>query len=249
MSDEVIATPFGKFLISPEDLIGSTLKAGTVWDGPGFLQVLARDHALSQPEKTVIDVGANQGAWTIWLAGQGIRVIAVEPVPEVVSRLKANLDLNRDRHPGTLASGWQGGCADRVIVVPYAAYSRPVLLRLPPLDATNLGGTALTPQLTAACARVDAMVLDNLQPLWNQHGVSLIKIDTQGCDGAVIYGLEQTIERWHPTIVFEWEEELAKPHGHTLAGVAAFITSRQYDLIRWPSHPDNYVAIWRGQTS
>ncbi len=38
MTDEVVTTPFGKFLINPNDCVGTTLKAGTLWDGPGFLR-------------------------------------------------------------------------------------------------------------------------------------------------------------------------------------------------------------------
>lgn len=231
MADEVVDTPFGKFLVNPAECIGATVKAGTVWDGPGFLQVIAREHGrLGEIGTTILDVGAHLGDWTIWLAGQGAwRVVAVEPAPE---KLKANLDLNK------------AICADRVIVIPAAAYDRQTTLywTVPYTDQES-GGAAVG--LAAARGReVSAVVLDDYLPLFGQR-VSLIKVDAQGCDLRALAGLAQTIQRDHPVIVFEWEAELAAAHGYddTLARAKAFLVTFGYQVIEWPSHPHNYLAL------
>jgi FkbM family methyltransferase len=229
--DEVVTTPFGRFYVDTEDCIGATLKAGTVWDGPGFLQVIAREYGLlGEHGITILDVGANVGGWTVWLAAQGAwRVIAVEPIPLTLGYLRATLDLNKPT------------CAERVILLPVAAYDQVALLR-PVVTPHNLGGGEVLCASTPDGERVTAVPLDRFQWLYGSR-VSLIKIDAQGCDGAVIRGLEQTIARDHPVIVFEWEVTLALRLGDTLEATQAWLRDRGYATHEWPSHPNNYLAL------
>lgn len=228
--EEVVTTPFGRFLVTRGELIGETLRAGTLWDGPGFLQPLAIEYAqLGTRGVTVIDVGANCGSFSIWLAAHGAwRVVAVEPVPEALRLLKANLDLNKPT------------CADRVIPVEVAAWHRRARLSLAaPIDPGNLGGTALVEDDPAGL--IQGGPLDDLHALWI-GGVSLIKIDAQGSDFAALQGLAQTIDLHHPTIVFEWEAGLAQVHGHTLPQVEQWLAARGYQLTPWPCYANNYLA-------
>ena len=242
MGDEVVQTPFGKFLVDPRDLIGSTLKAGTCWDGPGFLQVIAREHGrLGEPGVTILDVGANQGAFTIWLASCGAwRVVAVEPVPQTMQRLKANLDLNREV------------TAQVVIPLEVADYSGRQDLWMPTVDPGNTGGTALHPlqawQLLGEVEGVDSVIrtcaLDDYAWLWRK-GLALIKIDAQGCDGRILRGLQQTLKKYRPAVVFEWEAELATGHGDTLEVTLDWLHQQGYEVKEWPSQPNNFLALPR----
>lgn len=230
MPDEVITTPFGKFLINPKDCVGTTLKAGTLWDGPGFLQVIAREYGrLGEVGTTILDIGAHLGDWTVWLAGQGAwRVVAVEPAPVMLQYLKANLDLNKQI------------CADRVVILPVAAYHYATALQwTAPYQET--GGAALAQKGAEGAEWVQASSLDDYQYLFGQR-VSLIKIDAQGCDFPALRGLEQTILRHRPTLVFEWEPELAGVHGQSLVACLGWLTQRGYDTWEWPSQPGNYLA-------
>lgn len=238
MGDEVVDTPFGKFLVDPAECVGATIKAGTVWDGPGFLQVLAREHgSLGTPGVTILDIGAHLGDWTIWLAGQGAwRVVAVEPAPLMVERLKANLDLNKPV------------CADRVVLLPIAAYDRRTTLHwTAPWTSQESGGAALSPDGTLVetgnSRSVSAAPLDEYRFLFGER-VSLIKVDAQGADAAALHGLGGTIRQHHPAIVFEWEERLAPVHGYTLNQTIRWLNELGYLVHEWPSHLDNYVATW-----
>jgi FkbM family methyltransferase len=149
--------------------------------------------------------------------------------------LKANLDLNREV------------CGNVVVPVERAAYDWETTLWMPKeadLDLGNLGGTTLGPvQGPAALVGVLAVPLDTYAWAFGSH-VSLIKIDAQGCDGAAILGLSQTIQRDHPVVVFEWEADLAVPHGYTLHVVRDHLATWGYQTHEWPSHPHNYVARW-----
>jgi FkbM family methyltransferase len=237
MPDEVVQTPFGAFLIDTEECIGSTLKAGTLWDGPGFLQPIALEYGeLGTPGVTILDVGANLGAFSVWLARRGAwRVIAVEPVHQTLRYLRANLDLNKDV------------CGDHVIRLEVAAYDRVTDLYYTD-PGHDLGGTAVWPStyVEGRGHRIGPYVahatpLDNYQHLYGDR-VSLIKIDAQGCDGRAILGLSRTIERDHPAVVFEWEEELAKVHGYSLETVVTWFTNWGYRVSEWQSHPHNFLA-------
>lgn len=250
--EEVVDTPFGKFMIHPQDLIGSTTKAGTLWDGAGFLIPLALEHggfgancSCGVPAcpaftpNTILDIGANIGTFSIWLARQGAwRVIAVEPVPDTLRILKANLDANREV------------CDARVIPIGVAAYDRQARLTYKHTDFTregNIGGLALEP-VESNCLYpeeryIPAAPLDSYQHCFGKR-VSLIKCDAQGCDLRALRGLRETIARDAPFIIFEWEVDLAAVHGDTWADVLAYLDEIGYTVRAWPTHPGNFVA-WR----
>lgn len=234
MPDEVVDTPWGRMLVNTDECIGSTIKAGTVWDGPGFLQVIAREYGrLGEVGTTILDIGAHLGDWTIWLASQGAwRVVAVEPAPLMLNYLKANLDLNK------------AVCNDRVVILPVAAYNERALLQwATPYDPADSGGAALSgvraqpldPEVIVAAP------LDEYDWLWGQR-VSLIKVDAQGCDFAALQGLYGTIVAHRPIIVFEWETALATAHRHTLAGCISWLNQLGYEVQEWPSHLSNFLA-------
>lgn len=229
MGDEVVTTPFGKFLITPGEILGETARAGSLWDGAGFLQPIALEHGrLGERGQTILDVGANQGFYSVWLARQGAwRVVAVEPQEVVYQRLLANLDLNQDV------------CAGQVVPMKLAAYSHRTTMHAEPLDPGNWGGTALTPQPKG---EVRAAPLDDFRFLFGDR-VSLVKVDTQGCDARVLYGLGQVLRQDRPVVVFEWERELAKAHGDTLVELVEWLAELHYDTHEWPSHPGNYLAL------
>ena len=60
---------------------------------PDFEELAFALHILN-PGDLFVDVGANQGGWTIMVAGRGARVIAFEPIPPTVDRLYANVLAN-----------------------------------------------------------------------------------------------------------------------------------------------------------
>lgn len=229
MGDEIVTTHFGKFLVDPVDCIGSTTKAGTLWDGPGFLQPIALEYGrLGEVGTTILDVGANIGTFSVWLASRGAwRVIAVEPVPETLLYLKANLDLN------------QNVCAETVIPLEIAAYDRQTRMSAGNVDTHNLGGTPVKELMPEGLIQADR--LDHWAHCFGQR-VSLIKIDAQGCDGRAILGLEETIAHHRPVIVFEWEAGLAQAHDLTLDELKAWLATRHYSCDPWPCYANNYLA-------
>ncbi|MEH1124638.1 FkbM family methyltransferase [Micromonospora sp. CPCC 206061] len=50
---------------------------------------------ILRPGDLFVDVGSNDGAYALWAAEVGARVIAVEPDPDAATRLRRNITLNR----------------------------------------------------------------------------------------------------------------------------------------------------------
>lgn len=237
MGLEVCDTGWGKFQIEPLDCIGMTTKTGVLWDGPGFLQVIAAEHGLKLEcdwatgkvnRGTIIDIGANIGTFSIWCAHEGAeRVVAVEPVPATMLMLKASLALNRF-------------CDSIVIPLEIAAWDRSGQMRIAAWDPANIGATAL---ISSPVPAIKCAPLDDFAHLFGSR-VSLIKCDAQGSDLRALQGLAVTIDRDSPFIVFEWEAELAAVHGDTWGDCENFLAQVGYEWRAWPTHPGNFVA-WR----
>ena len=60
---------------------------------PNFEELAFALHLL-HPNDVFVDVGANQGGWSLIAAGRGARVISFEPVPLTRARLAANVAAN-----------------------------------------------------------------------------------------------------------------------------------------------------------
>ena len=225
---QVVTTPFGKFQIQPDDLIGMTIATGQLWDGAGFLEVIFADHY--EPRTTLIDIGANIGSFSVYAAFHGAtKVVAVEAIPETAQMLRSSLNLNRF-------------CDNVVVPLEIAAFDHYTLLSIAGFDPSNLGATALRVPLWPEDKKIPAAPLDDYRWLFGDR-VSLIKCDVQGCDLRALRGLVKTIKRDRPAIVFEWEAALAANLGDTWADMEALMQGLRYEIKAWPTHPNNFLAL------
>ena len=131
-----------------------------------------------------VDVGAHVGHWTVRLAAQARKVIAVEPDPATAAVLRENIALN--------------GLVN-VTVVEAAAWDRDEPLRLEdPLGRERSGTTRTLPDSagTVRGQRLDAI-------LAGEEEIRLIKIDTEGADLHVLRGLRETLARCQPAMIVE----------------------------------------------
>jgi FkbM family methyltransferase len=152
---------------------------------------------LVRPGARCIDVGANVGVHTVRLArlvGAEGEVIAIEPDPDVVQRANRNIALN--------------GLAN-VRVINAAASERAGEMRLfrPSPHDTNRARASLLhhPYLTGITVTVPVVTVDDLCA---GEAVSLIKIDVEGHEAAVVRGAADTIARYAPAVVFEYAPTL-----------------------------------------
>jgi FkbM family methyltransferase len=148
---------------------------------------------ILKPGMNCVDVGANQGYFTLLMA-DGVesngRVLAIEPNPHLLERLKLSLEVN--------------GFLCRATVVAKAAFNscgERLGLRIPinrAMDATLVETAAGVDEgLEVETVTVDALTHD-----WSS--VDLIKIDAEGAEEKIWQGMPETIRR-HPqlTIIME----------------------------------------------
>jgi FkbM family methyltransferase len=157
---------------------------------------------LVGPGDRCVDVGANVGVHTVRLArlvGAGGEVIAIEPDPDVVARANRNIALN--------------GLAN-VRVVNAAASEQPGEMRLyrpGPRDTNRARASLLQhPYLTGIETMVPVVTVDDVCA---GGAVSLMKIDVEGHEAAVVRGAADTIARYAPSVVFEYAPELVEVEG------------------------------------
>lgn len=145
-----------------------------------------------------IDVGANIGSNSLVMAdavGSKGQIIAIEPVPNLQSKILANVELNR---------------LSNVELVPAAASDRSGMLDLflPKENAPNKAQSSvihhkhLGDRISVECTSVDQIVEDS-----NWTSLRLIKIDVEGHEPAVLDGSCRSLEEFAPYVLFEFEPD------------------------------------------
>lgn len=164
----------GRLLVSADDL---SLMPELVTEGGYDAPFTAFLRTTLPPDGVFVDVGANVGLFTVIgaLTTSRGRVIAYEPVPELLELLRANVQLN-----------W---LADRVtireVAVAERADRRPFSFD-PKMQI--LGG--LVPDEIANTI-VDVVALDD--ELAHLERIDLVKIDVEGAEPAVLAGMEHLL--------------------------------------------------------
>lgn len=146
-----------------------------------------------------VDVGANVGAYTLIMArsvGSRGRVAAFDANPEVYDRLLQNLALNNfTGRTETYELALSSLCGAQK-------------LYLPPVSSPNRGTATLIQQTRPQGTPINVQVetLDHVIRNWKR--CDLIKADTDGNDFAVLEGATQIIQRYLPTLIFEFDADL-----------------------------------------
>jgi FkbM family methyltransferase len=146
--------------------------------------------ALARKARTIVDVGANIGIFSLVAARvhPQSRILAFEPQPMVAMSLARNVALseafNVEVFPSALGS-----------VLGYAALYTTVSDVLSSLDQKRVPDAI---KLTVPATTLDVIVKEN-----SVVGVDLVKIDAEGWELQVLEGAASTLARDRPTVVFE----------------------------------------------
>lgn len=191
--------------VTSEDYIGRVLRESGRFYELEFLESLAE---LVRPGETVVDVGANIGNHTVFLARHcGCRVISYEPAPNTAATLRRNIARNM--------------IEDQVEVRERALGSRHGAMVIDSYDVSNVGGTTLK-------YKVDGDI--PVTKLDDEHfpdGIALIKVDAEGMDVDVIQGAIRIIGEFRPVVAAEAMDDgsvadliqIMERLGYTQAGI------------------------------
>ncbi len=177
-------------------------------------------HTLLHRPGTLVDVGAHDGLITIPLARlPGSRVLAFEPLPPAMARLRAALgDTHSNVECIAAALGDEAG---------------EITLAMPVLDgvaqeqwastakdyAAHVSARVTVQRFAVPVQRLDDHAIDNLTGL---------KVDAEGAEYEILRGARETLLRCRPVITMEVEERHRE--GSTWA-VPAYLDALGYDVL------------------
>lgn len=202
-------------------------------DGKLTYQINKLDKAMSiQPSyrrRTCIDIGANVGLWTMWLANEFEAVSAFEPL--------------QDLHETVF---WKNVTQENVVFHPYALGHEKNLVEMIPPNGHGcnayISDDSLLIKDFGDTAGQDIYMVQML-PLdyFEFEEVDFIKIDTQGFELFILQGAEKTIRRWLPNIVLE-QADLEVHYGHKKKEALHLLESwgMQCEAVMGPDH----IMVW-----
>ena len=193
----------GKFAINAKsDLFRRAVKEGAYEPEIASLFLKCID-----PDRDVIDIGANIGMFSV-LAAKTIkfnrRVLAIEPTKAAFLRLMSNLKSNKVEEK---VIAFNGVASDRTgemvinVVDSREEYSSIVKLRHP-----SVAGIAFKHELVPSTTIDEVVEKYCLSP-------GLIKIDVEGAEAFVLKGLIQTLRHHRPVVISEISNALLEGNG------------------------------------
>lgn len=192
----------GEFGFGPRSaLLRRILETGTYEPD---LAKLFKSHV--NPDRDVIDVGANVGLFTILAAKNlaGGRILAAEPTEAAFSLLTANVALNQVRRGVILYNGLVAdtdGIGSLNVVTGQEEYSSMAQV----IHPSAVGQPTQTK--TIQTRTLDSLVTEHkLRP-------ALIKIDVEGAEGMVFRGAEKTLRKHRPIVISEFSRPLLEKNG------------------------------------
>lgn len=176
-----------------------------------------------RPGDTVIDVGANEGVYSLLaaqLVGAKGRVLAIEPLPINVERLRANLRLNS---------------MNQVEVLPVAASDSAgeVEFTLNRAQGGSAEHIKLDIDAELLSFRVETVALDDLDVA---DGAALVKVDVEGVEPLVLKGAATLIKDHRcPVFQLEFVDRFMKRYSLSANDTAGWLTDQGYALCTYSS--------------
>jgi FkbM family methyltransferase len=211
-----IRLPFGALWLSRNDNMGEPLRTG------GFERdELAFVGRFLRSGKTVLDVGAHQGLYSLLaskLVGPSGHVYSFEPSPRERRALGINLLLNLCRNVSVqnVALGREEGSADLYVV---QGYQRGCNSLRPPKAESK-----------TSPVRVPLETLDGFALKKRLRAVDFIKLDVEGGELDVLRGGTHLLEsRPRPIILAEVQDIRTAPWGYRGKDILDYLGDREYE--------------------
>lgn len=171
-----------------------------------------------------VDVGAHIGYYSLKSAamvGPSGHVLAIEPNPDTIRRLRANLRESK---------------ADWVVVYPVACSDSEGVVEFFSALRENSSASSMSAvnaaqgKSVSASYKVRTRRLDDIVRESGVSRVDVIKIDVEGAELLVLKGAGETLDRYHPVVAVELMEDQLKNMGASTAQVIAFFHSHGYAI-------------------
>lgn len=215
----VIAPSGARLLVDPEDWIGRQI----AFHGAYEPRTLALAIHLLRNGGLVVDVGACFGLYTCTLGVlPSVRCVAIEPAAQAFVSLSRNVALN----PSVRAALYHVAVNSNVDLVPF---SQP--------DPANQGKTRIAVAHEAAAYYASTVRLSDIFAREVQgEQVTLLKIDVEGMELAVLRGVDWTPPMKPQNIIIEVNECIQRA-GESAATVQSFLAEKGYEALTVEGDP------------
>jgi FkbM family methyltransferase len=180
------------------------------------LVAFLRVNAVDTFSGRALDVGANIGNHSLFLAQYFSKVYAIEPNPRVFQVLTLNAELSDNITPLNLAISNKSGVIN---------------LHIPP---NHLGGARVSSGEDESGVEVQCVTVDSL--LGDIDNVTLLKIDVEGHELEVAQGAETLLHQQQPLVVFE---QHAPDFAHGTSPMIEYLKSCNYSNFYAPTTSPN----------
>jgi len=192
--------------------------------------------ARLDPNRDAIDVGANAGFYTNLMARQlraGGRVLAIEPTPNALARLRSNIKRN-GIDAQTLV--FEGIASDREC-------TRSLHTVVGKEEYSSVGSLA-HPSIVNERSETRDVQSTTIDALVQRHGLDpgFIKIDVEGAEHEVLRGAEATLRTHRPIVLSELSARLLAHNGTSASDVIEYMQRLGYRVTD-PLNPDGRLAV------
>lgn len=174
--------------VNPSDLVGQNVQATGQYEGD-FLTLVAQ---LLGEQDVVLDLGANIGTHSVFFSRIAKRVLAFEPHPATALVHQANMLIAGANNVETFAHAVSSTSEAKLLYL-----SQPDALHVPTIEAPRDDSMR---SIVVHSVVIDDFVLPRLA---KGERVTLVKMDVEGHEPAVLDGMSQLIDQHRPVIIFE----------------------------------------------
>ena len=173
---------------------------------------------------TFIDVGANQGEYSLWAGrkvGNSGRVISFEPMKDLFTQLKENFDLNQNLKkvftPVQICLSNESG--------ELVLYTKPGL---------NEGTNTIfgSDEFTIPLGKIKLETLDSQVNHLGIQKLNMMKIDVEGAELQVLKGGEETLKKFKPKLLIDINKDACKSGGYEAEDILNFLTQFGYTFYK-----------------
>jgi FkbM family methyltransferase len=174
-------------------------------------------HRFLKKEMVALDVGANLGEYTLFMAKRltAGKIFSFEPMYKMVSLLEENIKLNE---------------FSNVQVCPFGLSDKNFVAQVHELDDPHegLGTFYLGARKSMHATDVELRTLDSVFNSLNTDRVDFIKMDIEGSELHALRGGKNTIAKFRPYVLIEINALTYNAAGYTVADVLAFFAELNY---------------------
>jgi FkbM family methyltransferase len=191
---------------------------------------------ILKPGDLFVDVGSNVGAYALWAADMGVRVIAIEPGRRASEWLRRNVALNG--HPIEVVECALGAETGYSTLTAGKDTTNHLVLEIPDSPGSAATGCGTTVRV------------DTLDGLVGDRTVAGVKIDVEGAERLVLAGATRAIgERRVAVLQIEWNRQSEMVFGEDRSAIVAMLSQHGYTFMRpdrtgrlLPTDPSGYGA-------